>query len=215
MLRNSMITGLLILLLSPVFAQNVQLELLMPGSSYTPGTPFFLDLYINNSGEALYGAQLYVALTLGTDDYWFYPTWQKYPSGVAWEDLDITEYYQVTNRIIPEFAWPNGAGAFNGAGFIAAVLHNGYLVSNVAETTFGWTVGSEPDMVYFPPGVYLRGSPEDEPCRAKISDEEFQHEVTLTRGFYIMTTETTRQMWVDLKALQPTLPNDPSIVIPK
>jgi formylglycine-generating enzyme required for sulfatase activity len=65
-----------------------------------------------------------------------------------------------------------------------------------------------PSLVYIPPGTYMRGSPDDELC--SISDERPQHEVTLTHGFYMMTTEVTRQMWADLKAVQPTLPDDPS-----
>ncbi|MGB3976411.1 MAG: formylglycine-generating enzyme family protein, partial [bacterium] len=61
--------------------------------------------------------------------------------------------------------------------------------------------------VYIPAGTYMRGSPEDEPCR---DTNENQHQVTLTNGFFMMQTEVTRQMWADLKAVQPALPDDPS-----
>jgi formylglycine-generating enzyme required for sulfatase activity len=64
------------------------------------------------------------------------------------------------------------------------------------------------EFVFIPSGTYTRGSPPEEPCR--LSNEGPQHQVTLTRGFYMMTTEVTRQMWADLKAMQPTLPSDPS-----
>ena len=64
-----------------------------------------------------------------------------------------------------------------------------------------------PRVVYIAPGSFIMGSPETEPCR---DSDETQHQVTLTRGFYMMQTEVTRQMWADLKAVQPTLPNDPS-----
>ncbi|MGB3977169.1 MAG: formylglycine-generating enzyme family protein [bacterium] len=61
--------------------------------------------------------------------------------------------------------------------------------------------------VYIPAGTYMRGSPEDEPCR---DSNETQHQVVLTRPFLMMRTEMTRQMWADLKAAQPTLPVDKS-----
>jgi formylglycine-generating enzyme required for sulfatase activity len=64
--------------------------------------------------------------------------------------------------------------------------------------------------VYIEPGTFTRGSPETEPCRESWGHDETQHQVTLTRGFNMMTTEVTRGMWSDLQALQPTLPNDPS-----
>lgn len=61
--------------------------------------------------------------------------------------------------------------------------------------------------VTIPAGMYTRGSQEDEPCRTIY---ESQHQVTLTHELSMMTTEVTRQLWEDLKAAQPTLPNDPS-----
>lgn len=66
------------------------------------------------------------------------------------------------------------------------------------------------EMVLIPSGTYLRGASDTEP-QACVSDVELpQHQVTLTRDFYIMTTEVTRQMWADLKATHPRLPEDPS-----
>jgi formylglycine-generating enzyme required for sulfatase activity len=64
--------------------------------------------------------------------------------------------------------------------------------------------------VYIAPGTYLRGSPETEPCREYLGTDETQHVVVLTRGFYMMTTETTRHMWSTLKEQHPDLPCDPS-----
>ena len=48
------------------------------------------------------------------------------------------------------------------------------------------------EFVYIPPGSFMMGSPLDEPERTK---EETQHKVTLTRGFYIQTTEVTQDQW--------------------
>ncbi len=46
--------------------------------------------------------------------------------------------------------------------------------------------------VFIPPGSFLMGSPEGEPGRY---GDETQHEVTLTRGFFMQTTPVTRKQW--------------------
>ncbi len=57
-------------------------------------------------------------------------------------------------------------------------------------------------------GPFTQGSPIAEPCRDNTYEEAFSH--TLTKDFYIMETEVSRQMWLDLKALQPSLASDPT-----
>ena len=47
-------------------------------------------------------------------------------------------------------------------------------------------------LVYIRPGTFMMGSPSDEPG---IFDNETQRQVTLTRGFYIQTTEVTQGQW--------------------
>ncbi len=56
--------------------------------------------------------------------------------------------------------------------------------------TFTNTIGQT--FVYIPPGTFMMGSPPDERGRAA---DETQHLVTLTRGFYIQTTEVTQYQW--------------------
>lgn len=65
-----------------------------------------------------------------------------------------------------------------------------------------------PRFVYIRSGTYHRGSPESEPCR--LEQEGPRHTVTLTRSFFIMSTEIIREMWENLQMAQPTLPDDPS-----
>lgn len=43
-----------------------------------------------------------------------------------------------------------------------------------------------------PPGTFLMGSPDDEADRY---DNETQHKVTLTHGFWLLETEVTQEMW--------------------
>ena len=52
------------------------------------------------------------------------------------------------------------------------------------------TIGME--FVWIPPGTFMMGSPEDEPGRR---ENEKRHQVTLTRGFYMQTTEVTQGQW--------------------
>jgi len=54
---------------------------------------------------------------------------------------------------------------------------------------------------YIPPGRFTMGSPESEPGRADI---ENQHLVTLTKGFYMQTTEVTQGQWVAVMGSNPS-----------
>jgi formylglycine-generating enzyme required for sulfatase activity len=55
---------------------------------------------------------------------------------------------------------------------------------------------------YIPPGSFTMGSPEDE--RGRL-DDETQHQVTLTRGFWLKETEVTQAEW------QAVMGNNPSL----
>ncbi len=48
------------------------------------------------------------------------------------------------------------------------------------------------EFVYIEPGTFTMGSPPDEPGR---DDDEVAHRVTLTKGFYLQTTEVTQGQW--------------------
>ena len=52
-------------------------------------------------------------------------------------------------------------------------------------------------------GTFTMGSPEDEPHRW-WGDQELQHEVTLTRDFYLSTTEVTQAQWVSVMGSNPS-----------
>ena len=54
------------------------------------------------------------------------------------------------------------------------------------------TNGLGMEFVYIPPGTFIMGSPSDEPSR---DSDEKQHQVTLTKEFYIQTTEVTQGQW--------------------
>lgn len=56
-------------------------------------------------------------------------------------------------------------------------------------------------MVWIKPGKFLMGSPEDEPGR---DPDETQHEVELTKGFYIAATQVTQMQWWELMQRNPS-----------
>ncbi len=57
------------------------------------------------------------------------------------------------------------------------------------------------EFVYIAPGTFMMGSPSNEPGR--FSDEK-QHPVTLTKGFYMQTTEVTQGQWKALMGNNPS-----------
>ncbi|MBE6424792.1 MAG: hypothetical protein E7029_02145 [Planctomycetaceae bacterium] len=74
---------------------------------------------------------------------------------------------------------------------------NGILGTFPFGTAAGERKVWQVDGIYYafrwcPPGTFLMGSPEDEPGRF---DGETQHSVTLTRGFWMLETEVTEEMW--------------------
>jgi|GEM_PF-1028228 len=52
-----------------------------------------------------------------------------------------------------------------------------------------------------PPGKFMRGSPQEE---ANRKNDERQHEVTLTRGFWMLETEVTQKMWESVMGSNPS-----------
>ncbi|HUF62884.1 MAG TPA: formylglycine-generating enzyme family protein [Verrucomicrobiales bacterium] len=69
------------------------------------------------------------------------------------------------------------------------------------ERVFDLGNGVELTLCWCPPGKFLMGSPATEAGRR---EDEVQHEVTLTQGFWMAKTETTQAQW---KALMPDNPS--------
>lgn len=57
------------------------------------------------------------------------------------------------------------------------------------------------EFVFILPGTFMMGSPSDEPER---SDDEKQHQVKLTREFYMQTTEITQGQWKAVMGSNPS-----------
>lgn len=83
------------------------------------------------------------------------------------------------------------------------VRHDIFLQCEPIPTNPVETVSNSLGMkfVYIKPGTFMMGSPEDEPGRG--SDEK-QHKVTLTKGFYMQTTEVTQGQWKSVMGNNPS-----------
>ena len=57
------------------------------------------------------------------------------------------------------------------------------------------------DMLWCKPGIFQMGSPEDEKDH---DDDETQHEVTLTKGFYLGKYEVTQEQWEKVMGSKPS-----------
>jgi formylglycine-generating enzyme len=75
--------------------------------------------------------------------------------------------------------------------FILLILSPGRI--HASESRITNSLGME--FVLVPAGQFLRGSPPEEPLRKK---NELQHSVTISRSFYIQTTEVTQSQWTAL-----------------
>ncbi|MBF0452069.1 MAG: formylglycine-generating enzyme family protein [Candidatus Magnetomorum sp.] len=60
---------------------------------------------------------------------------------------------------------------------------------------------SDMTFVWIKPGKFIMGSPKDEPGR---DDDEKQHEVVLTKGYYMQTTEVTQGQWKSVMGENPS-----------
>ncbi len=114
---------------------------------------------------------------------------------------------------LPEYT--DNAAALSDGLTIGGCYHTAGVLKIVREPT-GTLYSTDTivgNMRHVTGGTFTQGSPDgtgmdpEEGCR-ESNETQFTH--TLTRDIAVMETEVTRQMWVDLKAVQSSLPSDPS-----
>ena len=68
------------------------------------------------------------------------------------------------------------------------------IIPSLAESQMGKKIsnGLGMEFVYIAPATFIMGSPSNESYR---ENDELQHRVTLTKGFYMQTTEVTQGQW--------------------
>ena len=87
-------------------------------------------------------------------------------------------------------------GAFFG---VATAFPEQPAVSRQPGRAFTNNLGMK--FVYIKPGSFMMGSPSEESGR---DDDERQHRVTLTQGFYLQTTEVTQGQWQRVMGTNPS-----------
>ena len=79
------------------------------------------------------------------------------------------------------------------------LLAMGSRPGSVSGNSFTNSLGMK--FVYIEPGTFTMGSPSNEPGR---DSDETQHRVTLTRGYYLQTTEVTQGQWKAVMGSNPS-----------
>lgn len=198
---------------------NVDVEMRLNNGGFVSFDHFKAELYLNNHDAPIAGTEIFGILeVLGA--YFF---WPDFTTDVNFAQMDVAA--GATSHIFLEFDFPDidaflpfGPMTFWGAWFLDMESFGyddqEFWLDNEHKwtPTPSWTQTPTPDPSPFadiPPGSFVMGSPSSEACRQY---DEVEHQVILTRGFTMMKTEVTRQMWADLNSAQPDLPEDPSDV---
>ncbi len=85
---------------------------------------------------------------------------------------------------------------------LASAWKRGWFGAKANERVFDLGNGVRMTLCWCTPGKFLMGSPATEEGR---QEDEVQHEVTLTRGFWMAKTETTQAQWEALMPHNPSL----------
>jgi formylglycine-generating enzyme required for sulfatase activity len=123
------------------------------------------------------------------------------------QDWQITtQEFQAYNQAWQQNkSWPEGPVPIPLSDLTRAAYllsHGGdYSYDESASGALRWVIVIKPltnsigmIFVYIAPGTFMMGSPSDEPQR---DSDEIQHDVQLTEGFCMQTTEVTNQQFVD------------------
>ena len=84
-----------------------------------------------------------------------------------------------------------------------AALRNGTCLETGICRTLTLPGGAEMEMIYCPPGEFMMGSPMTEEGRSD-SDDEAQHRVILTKGFWLGRYPVTQKQWKSVMGNNPS-----------
>ncbi len=83
--------------------------------------------------------------------------------------------------------------------FMLTAAETAESVNSEGKKKFTNSIGM--DFVYVKPGPFLMGSPEDDYHR---NEDETEHRVTLSKGFFIQTSEVTQKQWKQIMGTNPS-----------
>lgn len=216
LIRSFVISSVLMFCVLPATtAADIDVAMRLNDTAFVSFEHFKAELYMNNSGQRVPNACIFGIIEI-LGEYFFWPSFRtEVDFGV--QDIEAGE----STELFLEFDFPDvdayipfGPMMFCGAWFVDIETWNyDYKQFWLATHAPGDLYDKDPivgNMMYVPAGTFTQGSPETEPWRDNVNETQFTH--TLTRNLVVMETEITRQMWADLGAVQPTLPDDPSII---
>ena len=109
--------------LTPTVPYRLGVELEMPARYFAPGDICWLKAYVKNpTAETFNKIPLFVFFDIGINEYWFWPTWTHYPPDFDYKPISVTPGIQEF-QIIPEFTWPDNAGAMDDVQFIGGMTN--------------------------------------------------------------------------------------------
>jgi formylglycine-generating enzyme required for sulfatase activity len=126
--------------------------------------------------------------------------------------IEQTEFDSYNQAWRNDTTWPS-TGESVPTNFITRaghlLLNGGKYHDSGGDIPMCWVLGPASDLtntigmafVYIKPGSYTMGSPSTEPGR---SSSEIQHQVTLTKGYYMQTTEVTQGQWKAVMGSNPS-----------
>ena len=135
------ITSTPILTPSPTPTSQITLgvDLYMPSTLFHSGDTCFCTAHVNNPGNIIDEAFLFVLLDVGIGEYWFWPHWLQYPPSIDYQSITVptgsTPY-----EILDSFSWPTGTGSAENIKFIGALVDKDMtqIIGEPDELTFGW-----------------------------------------------------------------------------
>ena len=217
---------------SAVAAINIDVEMRLNNAGFVSFDHFKAELSLNNWGRIAPDTLIFGILEI-QGDYFFWPSFTT-EVDFSVQDIEPGE----STALFLEFDFldidafiPFGPMVFWGAWFVDMETWNYDFQNFWLGHEHKWTPTNTPtpaptptpvhvsgdlyaiepivgNMRFISAGIYKQGSPDKEPCRKKNEEPRFTH--VLTKDIVVMETEVSRQMWANLKAVQPMAPDDPS-----
>jgi hypothetical protein len=108
---------------TPVGCGDFRVEMEAAASFVHPGDLFWVTAHICNPDPPEPEAPFVAMLDIGTDEYWFYPSWSKYPPDFDYLLRELPHGWS-QEPVVPEFRWPDtGSSSLAGIRIYGAVLN--------------------------------------------------------------------------------------------
>ncbi len=137
----------------------------------------------------------------GRYEYYEYTTIDGHEARLSKEEgLKMSGGEQLQGRIKKELASSLERAVEQASKNTSAVLGAGRIPGETRTLTLPG--GAEMEMVWCPPGTFMMGSPENEEGHSFYG--ETQHQVTLTKGFWMAKYEVTQKQWKSVMGKNPS-----------